>query len=183
MNAGLRIDAGACELRQYRTSDVDDLAAAANHREVWRNLRDVFPHPYSRSHAEAWIAIASAQDPITDLAIAVEDRVVGGIGIKPGGDVHRFSAEIGYWLTPGHWGLGIATSALGAFAPWIMDIHGLRRLYADVYAGNPASERVLQKCGFQREGVKRCAAFKDGEFVDQVSYALVRVDASGSPSS
>ena len=88
----------------------------------------MFPHPYTAADAKAWIEIASAQDPITDLAITVEDQVVGGIGIKPNGDVHRFSVEVGYWLAPSHRGRGIATSALGAFSIWIMGQLGLNRL-------------------------------------------------------
>ena len=176
MSESPRIDAGACVLRPYRPSDVEDLVAAANHREVWRNLRDLFPHPYTRTDAEGWIAVASAEDPIANFAITVEDRVAGGIGIKPDDDVYRFSAEIGYWLAPDHWGRGIATSAVAAFAPWIMERRDLRRLYADVFAWNPASGRVLEKCGFERECVKRSAVFKDGRFVDAFSYALVRTD-------
>jgi [ribosomal protein S5]-alanine N-acetyltransferase len=178
MTPAISIDAGACVLRQLRASDASDLAAAANHREVWRNVRDAFPHPYTRACAETWIDIAAGQDPVTDLAITVQERVVGGIGAKLNQDVHRFSAEIGFWLAPLHWQRGLATAALMSFAPWIMERQGLRRLYAEHFAWNSASGRVLQKCGFEPEGLKRCAAFKDGQFVDVLTYGLVRGDGA-----
>ncbi len=170
----LPLRAGLCDLRRFRAGDEEDLAAAANHREVWRNLRDAFPHPYERADAEQWIAIAAAQSPLTDLAITRGERVVGGIGVRLNADVHRFAGEVGYWLAPREWGSGVATAALGAFVPWALTHLGLTRLYADIFAWNPASGRVLEKCGFRREGLRPAGAFKDGRFVDLISYGLVR---------
>ena len=70
-------------------------------------------------------------------------------------------------------GRGIMTQAVKAVAPYVMSRFGLVRLEAPVFAWNPASMRVLEKCGFAKEGVSRASVFKDGDLVDQVLYALV----------
>lgn len=145
----------------------------ANNRNVWRNLKDVFPHPYTEADADRWLtAQAQAREP-TDWAIEVDQLAVGGIGVTLGDGVHAKSAHFGYWLAEPYWGRGIMTDAVKALAPYAMRKFGLVRLEAPVFAWNPASMRVLEKCGWQREGVLRASAFKDGEIIDQVLYALV----------
>jgi len=168
------IDTAAFVVRSYEPADAPALARNANDRGVWRNLRDAFPHPYTPADAEAFIARAIVQEPQTNFCIAVDGGAVGGIGFKPHQDVERFSAEIGYWLARAHRGKGIATAALRAVCAHAFEVHGLNRLYATPYAWNPASCRVLEKAGFEREGILRCAAFKDGQVVDQILYAKIR---------
>jgi [ribosomal protein S5]-alanine N-acetyltransferase len=161
---------GPVSLRPFRPGDEADLVSAADHREVWINLRDRFPHPYTPADARAWIEHTAGAAP-TDWAIALEDRVVGGIGVVPGVDVHRHTGEVGYWLGPEVWGKGLATAALSTFAPWAAAHFGFVRLFAMVKVWNPASMRVLEKCGFEREGLARRVAFKDGRHVDGALYA------------
>ena len=78
------------------------------HPNVWRNLRDA--HPYTVPAATAWIRHSLRQRPETNFAIATEEEAIGGIGLGLQGDVHRDSAEIGYWLGEPYWGQGIATA-------------------------------------------------------------------------
>ena len=68
----------------------------ADNYEVWCRLRDRFPHPYTRADAEQWIALARQQDPQTHFATEVRGEAAGGIGLEPGSDMERRSAEIGY---------------------------------------------------------------------------------------
>jgi RimJ/RimL family protein N-acetyltransferase len=103
-----------CTLRPWRRGDESSLVLHANDRRVWLNLRDRFPHPYTAKDADEWIAHAGAQAPVLNFAIVVDGAAVGGIGLEPGTDVHRRSAEVGYWLGPPFWGRGIATEALRA---------------------------------------------------------------------
>ncbi len=173
----MRIQLDTCLIRPYATTDAQALASRADNRKVWRNLRDAFPHPYTLDHAEAFISRVNEMDPQTNWCIAVDGQAAGGIGLKLHEDVERFSAEMGYWLAEEHWGRGIVSEAVAAVSDYAFGAFGLNRIFATPYDWNPASCRVLEKAGFQREGVLRRAAFKDGQVVDQVMYARIRTDA------
>src|SRR6185503_14872085 len=95
------IDAGPCIIRPWRHADRESLVRHADNRRVWLMLRDQFPHPYTRADADAWLAHVAQQQPVTSFAIVVCDEAAGGIGVAPQPDVHRRSAEIGYWLVEG----------------------------------------------------------------------------------
>ena len=178
----LSIDCGPCVLRRWRTDDLDSLVRNADDREVWLTLRDRFPHPYTIDAGRGWLAAASVEDPPTALAIDVGGEAVGGIGVIPGADVNRHTAELGYWLGRAWWGRGLATAAVGRFVPWAAETFGFLRLFAEVFETNPASMRVLEKCGFQREGVLRSHAHKDGRYLDEVVYGIVLDGSTPKPS-
>ena len=169
------LEAGPCLIRPWRSGDKAALVKHADNRRIWLNLRDIFPYPYTAKDADVWLAHVAEQDPVTSLAIEAGGEAVGGIGLLLGGDVHRLSAEIGYWLGEGVWGRGIATAALRAFTPWAFATFGLERIWAGVFSTNPASMRVLEKAGYVREAVLRSAVVKDGALLDQVIYATLRL--------
>ena len=170
----MEIPAGSWVLRPWREGDAPALVKYANNRNVWRNLKDIFPHPYTMRDAEAWVQLQKDRDPQTDLAIANADEAIGAIGLKLQTDVYRRSAEVGYWLGEPFWGQGIATHALLAITEYAFATFDLVRLEALVKEWNPASMRVLEKCGFTLEGRLRKRVTKDGQTVDQLLYALVR---------
>lgn len=161
-------------MRSWRHGDEASLALHANNRRVWINLRDRLPHPYTRDDATQFITWAMAARPETHFAIAVGEEAVGGIGYEIQPDVHRISAEIGFWLGEAYWGKGITTEALRAVTEHAFHTHDLRRIFADVFDWNPASMRVLEKAGYTREAVLRKSAIKDGKVIDQMLYAIVR---------
>jgi len=168
-----QLDCGVALLRPWCAADLDSLVANANDAEVSRGLRDRFAYPYTIDDARAWLARApDAADRA--WAIEIDGAAAGGIGVHLGADVHRHSAELGYWLGRRHWGRGLMTAIVRAFAGPAMDAFALYRLHATVYANNPASMRVLEKAGFEREGVLRAAVVKRGELLDAVVYARVR---------
>ena len=101
---------------------------------------------------------------------------VGGIGILLQEDVHRRSAEIGYWLGEDYWGRGIVTEAVRRVTDWAFENFDLCRIFAHVFAWNPASMRVLEKAGYEYEGRLRQSVTKDGQTIDQVIYAIIRED-------
>ena len=170
----MRIELGDCELRAYEPGDVTSLARAANNPRVAAQLRDRFPHPYTEADARAWIAVVTAQQPVTSFAIATPHAVIGGIGLEPQPDVHRHTAELGYWLAEPYWRRGIATRAVQAFTEQSFVEYSLVRIYAFVFETNPASARVLEKAGFQLEGRLRSSVIKHGEHLDQLLYARLR---------
>lgn len=172
----MNLDLGIGAVRLWQASDGESLVRHANDREVWINLRDRFPHPYTRGDAEIWLGLVADEDPQTNFAIAVQGEAVGGIGIVLQDDVARRSAEIGYWLGRAFWGRGIATAAVRAVTGWAFDRFDLCRLHAGVFAWNPASTRVLEKAGYALEGRLRQAVTKDGQTIDQLLYAIVRKD-------
>src|SRR5215467_4392222 len=59
MGGANEIDCGLCVLRRWRNDDKSSLVRHANNRQVWRNLRDVFPHPYTESDANVWLRYAA----------------------------------------------------------------------------------------------------------------------------
>ncbi len=163
-----------CRLRLFRDGDQAVIARYANNRRVWLNLRDAFPHPYTRADADAWIRRVTGQDPPTQFGIEVGGEVVGGIGLTLQEDVHRRSAEIGYWLGEPFWGRGIMTEAVPAFTAYALATFDVCRLYASVFEWNPASARVLEKAGYVLEGRLRKSAIKDGHTIDQLLFGYVR---------
>jgi RimJ/RimL family protein N-acetyltransferase len=154
-------------------SDADTLPTYADNHKIWLNLRDRFPHPYTRRDAVDFIRYARAQRPETAFAIAVAGEAVGGIGFLLNGDVERVSAEIGYWLGEPFWGRGIVTEALVAVTRYAIDTCRLTRVYALPFAYNKASCRVLEKAGYTLEAHLRRSAIKDGQIVDQLQYSFI----------
>jgi RimJ/RimL family protein N-acetyltransferase len=152
---------------------VPSLVEHANNREIWMNLRDRFPHPYTRADGQSFIKLARRMDPETFFAIAVDDHAVGGIGFVMQTDVERISAEVGYWLGEAFWGRGIVTEALVAVTRHAIERHGLTRLFALPFAHNVGSCRVLEKAGYVLEGRLRRSAIKDGVILDQLQYAYI----------
>jgi len=168
------LDAGLCVIRPWRHGDLDALVRHADNRHVWLTLRDQFPHPYTRADGEEWLAHVAQQHPVTSFAIVVAGEAGGGIGLAPQPDVHRRSAEVGYWLGETLWNRGIMTAAVRTFTEYAFDAHDLIRIFAGVFSTNPASMRVLEKVGYKREGILQKSVVKDGQVLDQVLYAVTR---------
>jgi len=162
-----------CVLRPWRASDKADLLRHADNRRVWRNMTHTFPHPYTEADADLWLVIAADPGASIQLAIEVDGQAAGGIGVIAGEGIFSNTARFGYWLGEPFWGRGIATAAAGALAARVGSEGLFARLEAQVFEWNPASMRVLEKCGFQREALLRCSATKDGMLIDTVLYARV----------
>ena len=160
-------------IRPWKPADVKPLAALADNRKIWLNLRDRFPSPYTSADAKHWVRDAAVRQPVTDFALESEGRLVGAIGLLPGQDIHRHTAEVGYWLGEPYWGRGLATSALTVFTEYAFVAMGFRRLFGLVLEWNPASARVLEKCGYRLEARLRKNALKDGKTIDELLFARV----------
>ncbi|MBC7790570.1 MAG: GNAT family N-acetyltransferase [Anaerolineae bacterium] len=168
------VDLGVCIIRDWRPDDAASVARHANNRNVWRNLRDRFPHPYTEDDARQFVDASLAAQPRTNFAIDVGGEAVGSIGVILQDDIERVGAELGYWLGEDYWGRGITTAAVNAVARYALDTFDLKRLYAIAFVWNPASARVLEKAGFKLEGIMLKSAVKDGEVTDQCLYAMTR---------
>lgn len=161
-------------IRPWQPGDGLSLVRHANSRHIWVNLLDDFPHPYTMMDAREWIRVTGTQKVKTDFAITVGGMAVGGVGFRLGADVFRKSAEIGFWLGEEYWGRGIMTEVVTAMSEWAFGQFDLHRVFAQIFAWNQPSMRVLEKAGYKYEGRLRSSAVKDGTLVDQMMYALVR---------
>ena len=170
----MKIDLLSCHVRSWRLQDRTSLVRYASNRNVWINLRDRFPYPYTDEDARIWLEYVLQHRPETNFAICVDDEAVGGIGFSFDTDVGYRSAEIGYWLGEEFWGRGIATQCLIAFTDYAFSNFDLCRLYAHVFDWNKSSARVLEKAGYVQEGRLRMSVTKDGRTIDQLLYAKIR---------
>jgi RimJ/RimL family protein N-acetyltransferase len=138
-------------LRRPRLADAKAVAVLVNDRRIAENTLRI-PHPYSLADAQAFLtAAADAADSESVFLITARDGVLlGCCGIaKLDGE----TPEIGYWLGVPHWGKGFATEAARAVIDHAFGELGLDRLLGGARVSNPASRRVLEKCGFQWTGV------------------------------
>jgi RimJ/RimL family protein N-acetyltransferase len=168
------LDLGDLRVRSWRKNDLDALVRHANNPKIAANLRDQFPNPYTRAAAAAYLTDVRTAENETSFAMEYASEAVGGIGFKLGTDIARLSAEMGYWLGEPHWGRGLATRAVLATSEWAFESYKLTRIFAMAFSHNVASMRVLEKAGFEQEGILRRSAVKNGVILDQVLYAKVR---------
>ena len=151
------------ELRVWQYTDVDQLAMLANNKAIWNNLRDYFPHPYTKTDAGKWIRSHVSKHASTHFAIINDDLLVGAISIIPKEDIYRLSAEIGYWIGEPYWGKGIASLAVAEVIKITQQKHPhIIRIFAEVFANNIASMKVLEKNGFYLESTRTKAVVKNG---------------------
>jgi RimJ/RimL family protein N-acetyltransferase len=169
----LSTDIQGCRLRPWAPGDKASLIANANSRAVWRNLADIFPHPYTEDDADQWLRRAGNSGRSFSFAIERDGAAVGGIGARAGEGIFARTAQFGYWLGEAHWNLGIATAAGRALVEHLRADARFVRLEAPVFEWNPASMRVLEKIGFVREALLRKSVTKDGQLIDSVLYACL----------
>jgi RimJ/RimL family protein N-acetyltransferase len=162
-------------LRPWKETDIASLVRHANNFNIWINLRDGFPHPYTEDAGKGWIKMALAEKNNLLLAIEVDGGAVGGIGATFHSDVYRINCEIGYWLSEQYWGRGIVTTAVNLLVDHVFaNYPDIKRIYADLFAFNPASARVLEKCGFHQEAIHRNAIIKNGHVADEHRWVKFR---------
>ena len=165
-----------CQIRRWSLDDAKDLAAAISNPKVQANLRDGLPFPYTEQDAKDYIsAMLSADENDTfAFAITVDDRVVGSIGAFRQGNIHSQTAEIGYYIAEPYWGKGIMTDAVKQLCEYVFCHSDIIRIYAEPFAFNIGSCRVLEKAGFRYEGTLRSNAVKNGRVIDMKMYARLR---------
>ena len=161
-------------IRRWKHEDLSSLVFHANNINVWNNVRNYFPHPYTEENGKAWLDKVVEPEPVINMAIDVDGEAVGGIGLILNGDVYIKSAEIGYWLGESFWGKGVTTEAVRQMTEYAFYYFDLVRLYAEVFENNKASMRVLEKNGFYLEGVRRKAVFKNEKLMDDYIWVKLR---------
>ena len=167
-----------CKIRKWELSDATDLATALSNKKIQDNLRDGLPYPYTEQDGTDYIsAMLSADENETfAFAITVDNKVIGSIGVFRQVNIHRQTAELGYYIAEEYWGKGIMTEAVKQICEYVFENSDIIRIYAEPFAYNAASCRVLEKAGFQYEGTLRCNAVKNGKGIDMKMYSLLKPD-------
>ena len=162
------------KIRPWAITDLDSLVQHANNWNVAKNLTNKFPFPYTEKDGRSFIAFANQDNPVHLFAIEVAGQAVGGIGIHPQDDIYEKNAELGYWLAEPFWGQGIVMRASKEMLNFAFGTYLIDRVFARPFGTNLASQRVLEKAGFVLEGKFEKTLYKNGEYVDELVYAVRR---------
>ena len=161
-------------LRTWALNDLDALVKFANNFEIAKNMTDQFPHPYTAENGKNFIGMATKDSPLHIFAIDINGQASGGIGIHPQSDIQRKNAELGYWLAQSFWGQGIITQAIIQMVDYGFKMFDINRIFARPFGTNIASQRALEKAGFTLEGQFEKSLIKNGDYVDELIYAVRR---------
>jgi RimJ/RimL family protein N-acetyltransferase len=162
-------------LKPWVMEDAATLTAYFNNINIWNNLRDYIPHPYTESDAEKFITSQTASFPTLNFAIVNEEEVVGGIGILLQEDVYKMNVELGYWIAEPFWGQGIATIAVDLMTKYVFDTFAINRIVAEVFEYNKSSMRVLEKNGYYLESVRRKGILKNDFLADDYVWVKQKI--------
>jgi len=161
-------------LRPFTIEDLDSLVKYANNYNIAKNLMDVFPYPYSTENGKAFIEMATKNSPPNILAVEVNGEAAGAIGLHPQTDIYKKNAELGYWLAELYWGKGIITEAIIQMVDYGFKNWDITRIYARPFGHNIASQKALKKAGLVLEARLEKTIFKNGEYYDELIYAIRR---------
>ena len=165
-----------CKIRKWKLTDAKDIAVALSNKKIQDNLRDGLPYPYSEQDGIDYISsmLSANEDETFAFAITLDDKVIGSIGVFRQQNIHRQTAEMGYYIAEEYWGKGIMTDAVKQICEYVFKNSDILRIYAEPFAYNAGSCRVLEKAGFQYEGTLRNNAVKNGKVIDMKMYSLLR---------
>lgn len=161
-------------LRPFRPDDLPALVKHANDPTVAAHLTDAFPHPYTEEHGRAFIQEALKDIPLR-RCIEVNGACAGAIGLHPKTDLWRHNMELGYWLAAAHRGQGIMTEAIRQMVRLGFETFPqVTRIYATPFGSNIASQRALEKAGFELEAKLEGTLIKNGRVEDEWIFAVRR---------
>jgi len=176
----MELISGGITLRPWIFADASQLAVIADNKKIADNLRDSFPHPYSLKDAREWLSIIMPENhPPRFFAITRDKKILGSIAIATKSDIYRKSCEIGYFLAEECWGKGIATRAVKAVTSYAFRNFDFVRVYAEPFADNAGSRRVLEKAGFRLEATLRRNVIKNDIIRDSCIYSVLREEWEG----
>ncbi len=165
-----------CQLRRWTVEDAESLAKIISNKKLQDNLRDGIPFPYTVQDGRDFISeiLSSDKNNTFAFAITVDGKLAGSIGAFRRENIHFRTAELGYYLAEEYWGRGVMTAAVCQICRYIFSHSNIIRIYAEPFAYNIGSCRVLEKAGFQYEGTLRCNAVKNGKVLDMKMYSVLR---------
>ncbi len=142
-------------------------------------MTNQFPHPYTNEKGEQFINMVTSHNPVHIFCIDIEGEAVGGIGLHPQQDIQCKNAELGYWLSERFWGKSIITRAISKMVDYGFKTWDIDRIFARPFGTNTGSQKALEKSGFKLEAHLKKTLFKNGEYVDELIYAIRRNELPG----
>jgi len=170
MTKKIRIKTERLIIRSLEAKDAKRLQEIANNKKIWENLTDTFPHPYTLENAKNWIKINQEKEKTNNFAITIKDEIIGMIGFEKQKNFY----ETGYWIAEQHWGKGYATESLNAITQHIFSNYETKKIRAKVFIHNPASGKVLEKCGYKKQQ-KIINTIKAGKPIKELIYIKKKI--------
>lgn len=163
-------------IREWKRDDAKALSKILNNKNIMNNLRDGLPFPYTEKDALDYIEFCLKADKNAQFCFAItfNGEVAGSIGVFRQQNIHCKTAELGYYIGEEFWNKGIATEAVKQACRYVFENSDIIRIFAEPFARNIASCRVLEKAGFKCEGILRSNAVKNGIIEDMKMYSLIK---------
>jgi len=166
-------------LRQFLSDDAPEVKRMAGDYEVAKGTLSM-PHPYEDGAAEEWIAgHGSARKKSEELSWAIclrtNSLLIGAISLMEISSRHN-RGELGYWIGQEHWNHGYCSEATTAILDYSFNTLKLHKIFAEHFASNPASGRVMEKAGMSYEGTLRSHVERFGEYQDVLCFGILSSD-------
>ncbi|MBQ6989911.1 MAG: GNAT family N-acetyltransferase, partial [Clostridia bacterium] len=127
-----------CKIRKWKLTDAKDIAVALSNKKIQDNLSDGLPYPYSEQDGIDFISsmLSANEDETFAFAITLDDKAIGSIGVFRQQNIHRQTAEMGYYIAEEYWGKGIMTDAVKQICEYVFKNSDILRIYAEPFAYN-----------------------------------------------
>lgn len=162
------------KLRTWRLGDAPALQKFADNRSISDYLLDRFPSPYTIDDAISFIGSKLQQRPALNFAIEVNKEAAGIIGLEMRTDIYRKTPLLGYWLAEPYWGKSIMPEVVKLITTYAFEHLDIICIQANVLSKNPNSMRVLEKVGYEKQGILKHSVIKNNEVLDEHVYAIDR---------
>jgi ribosomal-protein-alanine N-acetyltransferase len=172
----IRLESERLILRPIQPGDEEQIIDYANFEENWKwTLVDLYPYYPENARNFVGRSIRGLKEEdhfILGALLKKEDLLIGAVDLRLFGKDEK-CAEIGYMISLPYWGNGYAPEAVDLSLGFAFNTLKLHRIQAGIFETNPRSGRVLEKCGFKREGIERERYFREGKWRDAICYAIL----------
>ncbi|AJW64155.1 Putative ribosomal N-acetyltransferase YdaF [Elizabethkingia miricola] len=173
MEVPLKIETERLILSPLKESDIPLITEYLQKKIISDNTSHI-PYPYSESDARTWLKMSDdALTAKTGYTFAIrekEGKIIGAIGLHDRGDD---KAELGYWIAVPFWNKGYATEAASAILNFGIKELKFHKIYATHFIHNPASGKIMEKIGMQKEAVLKHHMKKEEQYLDIQMYSLI----------
>lgn len=165
-------------LRKINPTDKPKLMELIGNSEVSKYMSDRVPYPYTEQNADSFFEVVKNTPNDLFFAIDLNGEFIGGLGLHRQTLNHSKSVELGYWLGHSYWGKGYASAIIKPALEIAFSIPEITKVFARVFEGNEASEKVLLKNGFTLEGTLRKHITKNNIQLDEKIFGLLKHEFS-----
>ncbi|WP_294241284.1 GNAT family N-acetyltransferase [uncultured Chryseobacterium sp.] len=163
-------------LRRFQQDDIESVYRGLSHPEVIRHYGVSYESLEATQEQMDWFALIEKEEKGIWWAVCnkYDQTFLGGLGFNNRSKEHR-KIEMGYWLLPEYWGVGIIVEAGKAACDYAFREMSLHRIEAVVETENNNSKKVMARLGFELEGIMRDCELKDGKFISLEMYAKLNM--------